>query len=110
MQEKFLEMKGSTAEKVIQNDLERRSIKTALMYCSKHSLSSGIYSGKSGKVQEKEEFDIEEVLKNESVDFGESKVNEDISSEVGKRTLFAALYGQQLKYEDGSDEEGGEDE
>ena len=50
---------------------------------------------------------MSEVIENEGVDFGENKVNEDISKELGEKTLFAALYGCRLEYEDDS---GSEDE
>ena len=45
MQEKFREKRGDIADRVIKKDLELRSTRTAMIYCSKHSLL-GMYKGK----------------------------------------------------------------
>ena len=74
-----------------------------MIYCSKHSLL-GMYKGKQ-EDQESKEFDLDHVIREEGVEFGDNKVNEDVSKEIGQRTLFAALYGQRLEYENPSDSE-----
>ena len=52
-----------------------------------------MYRKEDNSDKNKNEFDLGEVIENEGVDFGENKVNEDISKEKGEKTLFAALYG-----------------